>query len=162
MRKKIQKIVFQIIGSALIFMTIYFTVQLFENFKHNWSDNASKYEEATIYLSKICSDTELIEWPTIYESCRQNKEIVKRSPLWETIVDTSKMFHICYKKKVFHDENKIHGHDHLKKDNHENDDEIDCSFFTTFLIGIITATIIIVYYLNFCNNTKIKNKLKND
>ena len=59
-------------------------------------------------------------------------------------------------------ENKIHGHDHLKKDNHENDDEIDCSFFTYFLIGIITATIIIVYYLNFCRNNKSKNKLKSD
>lgn len=162
MKKKFQKIVFQMVSSFLILMTIYFSVQLCENFLHNWSANAYKHEEALVYLSKICSESELIQWPAIYETCRQNKEIVKRSPLWETIVDTSKMFHICYKKKVFHDENKIHGHDHLKKDNHENDDEIDCSFFTYFLIGIITATIIIVYYLNFCRNNKSKNKLKSD
>lgn len=160
--RNFQKLAFQIISSAMVISSIYFAVQVIETFSHNWSINSDKYNEALTFTSKICSQKELIEFPDIYENCRQKKEILKRNPFWETIVDTSKLLHVCYKRKILHDENKIDGHDHLKKDKHENDDEIDCSLFTVFLIGIITAVIIIVYFLKFCKNKKKERKLKND
>ena len=158
--KDLKKIFFQIVGAAMLLMTIYFVIQLIETFSHHYTSNSMKYEEARVFFNEVCKNTELIKWESIYEKCRQQREILKRNPLWETIVDTSKLFHVCYKKKHLHDENKQFGHDHEKTGTGGNDDDIDCSFLAVFAGGILTAFLIIVCVLKYCGNNSRKMKSK--
>ena len=162
MKKKIGNYFFKIITTCFFMMSLYFVIQFIEGLSHNYQNNKMKYDESKIFLETVCSSQDLLVWPEIYEPCRQKKEIMKRNPLWETIVDTSNMLHICYKKKQLHDENKIFGHDHAKKENEDVDQEIDCSKFIVFLAGCFTIIIVILYYLNFCRNKENRIKKKRD
>lgn len=145
-----------------MFMAIYYVIQVIETFSHHYTLNYQKHDQARDFLKEICSNTEMMKWDSIHEQCRQQREIFKRNPLWETIVDTSKLFHVCYKKKHLHDEQKEFGHDHQKAENGAVDDEMDCSFFAVFVGGILTAFFLIVYVLKFTGNSREKMKSKTD
>lgn len=158
MLKNIQKVIFQIVGATLTLMTIYYVIQLIETFSHHYDSNSKKFDQAKVFVDDICKNAELLRWESIYEQCRIQRDILKRNPLWETIVETSKLFHICYKKKHLHDENKQFGHDHDKK---ENDDEMDCSFVAVFLAGILTTFVVFIWFFRYCgkNTEKMKSKV---
>lgn len=137
------KIIGAIIALTLIASSFKYWIGWFEIVSHVYEKHNQTITEA-IFISNTlpCNDSQLLmRWDSINEFCRSQFKIASRSIIWETIVESTDYFHICYVKKHVHDETKKHGHGH----SNESDVELDCSYLVYFFIGIFITLIFFLF-----------------
>lgn len=137
------KIIAAIIGSTLLLSSFKYGIGYVEIVRHVYEKQNKTINEA-IFISNTlpCNDSVLLmKWDGINEFCRSYFKIASRNILWETIVESSDYFHICYVKKHVHDENKKFGHSHAS----DNDVEIDCTNLIYFIFGIFIIFVIFLF-----------------
>lgn len=145
------KIIGGVIAMTLFLSSFKYGIGLLEIVSHVYERHNKTISEAIFVSNTLpCNNSDLLmRWDSINEFCRSQFKIASRSVIWETIVESSEYFHICYVKKHVHDESKKFGHSH----SNELDVEIDCGYIFYYFFGIIV--IFLVIFVLF----KIKKKL---
>jgi len=137
------KIVGGIIAFTLFLSSCKYFIGLSEIVSHVYEKHNNTISEAIFVSNTLpCNNSELLKrWDSINEFCRSQFKIASRSVIWETIVESSDYFHICYVKKHVHDESKKFGHSHLN----ESDMELDCSYLVYFFIAIFITLLFFLF-----------------
>lgn len=155
------RIVYGIIISTMILTSIKYGIGFVEIVSHVYQKNNDTISQAIFISNNLpCNNSDiLMKWQDINDFCKQWTKISKRSIIWETIVESSDYFHICYVKKHVHDESKKFGHSHAS----ENDLELDCSYLIYFILVIFILSIFLLFvYFKLKSNNIYINKQKNE
>lgn len=158
----ISRIIYGVVFSTMLCASIKYGIGFVHIVTHSYENNYNKINQAIFITNNLpCNNSEiLMKWEDINDFCKQWAKISTRSIIWETIVESSDYFHICYVKKHVHDESKKFGHSHSS----ETDLELDCTYLIYFtLIVFILSVFLLIVYIKLKNNNNIYiEKQKND
>lgn len=154
------KIISAIIASTLLLSSLKYGIGWAEIVIHTYQKHDKIISEAIGVTEVLCNDSNiLMKWDSINELCKQKFAIASRSVIWETIVESSDYFHICYVKKHVHDETKKFGHSHSS----DQDVEMDCSYLVYFFLAFFIISIFYLFvYKRIIKHLNTKKKRKNE